>query len=81
MDKDKALKQMVEKHHLSWPDSVAIGDSATDIKMLELVENPIAFNPESRLFKVAKSRGWPIVVERKNVIYELEKSTNGYHLR
>jgi phosphoserine phosphatase len=39
--------------------------------MLELVQRPIAFNPERELAKIAMKRGWPIVVERKNVVYKL----------
>jgi phosphoserine phosphatase len=39
--------------------------------MLEAVENPIAFNPNQTLYNHAKKRGWEIVVERKDVIYEL----------
>ncbi len=39
--------------------------------MLEFVENPIAFNPEDTLFEKAKEQGWKIVIERKNVTYEL----------
>ena len=60
--------------------SIAIGNGASDISMLELVETPIAFNPEKKLFDYAKDRGWKIVVERKNVIYELETRSGKYQL-
>jgi HAD superfamily hydrolase (TIGR01490 family) len=73
-NKDRALKEMAAKHNADFKDSIGVGDSATDIKMLELVEKPIAFNPERALFEVARSKGWKIVVERKNMIYELEAS-------
>src|SRR5690606_29675334 len=72
IDKASALKRLVEKHKLSFKGSLAIGDSASDIAMLELVENPIAFNPDKLLFSKAKENGWPVVVERKNMIYELK---------
>jgi phosphoserine phosphatase len=49
----------------------ARGDTESDIPMLELVEIPIAFNPNKKLFEHAKARGWRTVVERKDVIYEL----------
>jgi phosphoserine phosphatase len=39
--------------------------------MLELVERPIAFNPNKKLCAHAKKKGWEIVVERKDVIYKL----------
>lgn len=79
-DKATALKQLVAKHKLSFKDSVAIGDSKSDAAMLELVEKPIAFNPEKALFDIAKESGWRIVVERKNVIYTLEQKDGTYLL-
>jgi phosphoserine phosphatase len=74
------LKRLITKHGLVWQDSVAVGDSGSDIAMLEAVEQPIAFNPDQKLFKAARERGWPIVVERKDVVYELScktRSCNG----
>jgi len=71
-NKDVVLKEMAGRHNASFSGSVGVGDSTTDIKMLELVEKPIAFNPERALFEIARSRSWKIVVERKNMIYELE---------
>jgi len=79
-DKDQVLQNMINKHRLSLEGSIAVGDSASDIPMLALVENPIAFNPEQKLFDEAKKRGWPIVIERKNVVYELEKRHGSYRL-
>jgi HAD superfamily phosphoserine phosphatase-like hydrolase len=53
-------------------DSVGMGDTLSDVGFLEMVETPIAFNPNRGLFEVARQRGWPIVVERKDVIYNLQ---------
>lgn len=78
--KDVFLKKFVEEHNLTFEDSFAIGDSLADAKMLELVENPIAYNPEDRLYKLAKEKGWKIVVERKNVVFELELKNGSYVL-
>jgi phosphoserine phosphatase len=39
--------------------------------MLEAAEQPIAFNPSEGLFKHAKESNWKIVIERKNIAYEL----------
>ncbi|HSX18235.1 MAG TPA: HAD family phosphatase [Candidatus Saccharimonadales bacterium] len=78
--KDTVLKKMAMKNGASFEDSIAVGDSATDIKMLELVEQPIAFNPESKLFDYSKRKGWKVVIERKNMIYELEKIDGKYEL-
>lgn len=76
-DKAKQLKDMVIKHNLDYQLSYGVGDSRGDITMLELVENPIAFNPEQHLLDVAKKKNWQVVVERKNVIYKLEPN-NGH---
>jgi len=48
-----------------------VGDSEGDINFLEIVGKPICFNPTFALYQEAKKRGWQIVVERKNVVYEL----------
>lgn len=79
-DKSKLLEALVKKHNLTYSGSYAVGDSASDAPMLEKVENPIAFNPDQNLYKLAKQHSWKIVVERKNVIYELEKTHDQYIL-
>jgi HAD superfamily hydrolase (TIGR01490 family) len=79
-DKAKTLKELVGKHSLTFDDSYAIGDTKGDIPMLNLVTNPIAFNPNRDLYDYAKNSGWPMVVERKNVIYELQKTGETYEL-
>lgn len=71
--KPELLKDTVQQHGLSWEGSLAIGDSDGDASILELVEQPIAFNPSAGLFECAKSEGWPIVLERKNIAYKLER--------
>lgn len=77
MDKAKTLRRLVKQHGLSMNGSYAVGDSLSDAAMLELVENPIAFNPERELFEIARKNSWKVVVERKNMIYRLEPS-GGY---
>lgn len=78
--KHQALDQLVQKHQLSYQDSYGIGDSEGDIEMLAKTENPIAFNPNRKFYEEAKKRHWPIVVERKNTIYKLTASGEGYVL-
>ncbi len=70
-NKSNIVKRVVEKENLTLTDSIAVGDTEDDIPMLELVERPIAFNPNMKLYKYAKRMGWEIVVERKDVIYKL----------
>ena len=79
--KKAALKKLISKHQLEIKDSYAVGDSFSDSAMLEIVENPIAFSPEKRLFEVARTKGWPVVIERKNMIYELELQAGKYALK
>lgn len=79
-DKKAVLNKLVEKHGLTFEGSYAVGDSGSDAAMLEMVENPIAFNPEEALFKLAEKNGWKVVIERKNMIYELEQQNGTYVL-
>ena len=79
-DKAAALEKLVQKHNLSYKDSVGVGDTGGDIPVLAKVEQPIAFNPNVELFAAAKANDWKIVVERKNVVYELAKGNDGYLL-
>lgn len=67
------FEELVREHGFTLEDSVAIGDSDGDIELLSAVEKPIAFNPSEGLFDHAKVTGWPIVIERKNIAYRLEK--------
>lgn len=50
-------------------DSVAIGDTLSDMPMLDVVERPIAFNPDYALAVPTQENGWTLVVERKDIIY------------
>ena len=71
LNKANILKRAVEKEGLTLKRSIGVGDTESDISFLELVENPICFNPNAKLYKHAKREKWKVVVERKDVIYEL----------
>lgn len=79
--KPQLLKRLIKKHQADPRGSVAVGDSEGDIDMLTMVEQPIAFNPSKQLFEYAASQAWPIVIERKNVIYRLEQTNGSYRLQ
>jgi HAD superfamily hydrolase (TIGR01490 family) len=79
--KPEALQRLADKHQASYTTSIGVGDSESDIPMLAAVEQPIAFNPTKLLFEHAKAQGWQIVVERKNVIYELRSENGKYELQ
>ncbi len=71
MNKSAVLKRAVEKESLTLEGSYAVGDTENDASMMDLVETAIAFNPNRILYRHAKKKGWQVVVERKDVIYEL----------
>lgn len=78
--KDEVLRAIVAEHDLDWKDSYAVGDSKGDTKMLELVEHPIAFNPDGELQKIAIEHDWDIVIERKSIAYQLKKGSDGSYV-
>ncbi len=71
VDKAGIVQRAVGKEGLTLEGSIGVGDTEGDISLLELVENPICFNPNSNLYEHAKRMGWKVVVERKDVIYSL----------
>jgi HAD superfamily hydrolase (TIGR01490 family) len=77
-DKHALLNNLVQEHGLTLEDSIGIGDTHRDASILEIVANPIAFNPNAALFEVASKNGWKVVVERKNMVYELSREKDGY---
>jgi HAD superfamily hydrolase (TIGR01490 family) len=70
-NKSNIVARVVEKEKVTLEDSIGVGDTEGDISLLESVAQPICFNPNSALFEHAKRKDWKIVVERKDVIYEL----------
>ena len=71
--KRRVLEGFLEDADVGLENSVGVGDTLSDVGFLEMVKTPIAFNPNRSFFEVAHGRGWPIVVERKDVIYNLQK--------
>lgn len=70
-NKGQVVRQYVVENNLTLEDSYGVGDTESDASFLEIVENPIAFNPNENLKKIAEDKGWKIVVEKKDVIYEI----------
>ena len=71
-NKGNIVRRAVAKENLTLKGSYGVGDTEGDIPMLELVENPICFNPNATLYRYAKLNGWKVVVERKDVIYDIK---------
>ncbi len=74
-NKAEVLAFFLETHNRKFDLSktIAVGDTESDIPLLAAVGKPIAFNPNDKLASHAKKKQWPIIVERKNVIYQLQK--------
>jgi len=70
-NKGAILKRAVRKGNLTLKSSIGVGDTEDDIPFLKLVEYPIVFNPNFKLYQYAKKKKWPIIVERKDVIYNI----------
>jgi len=70
-NKATIARRVIEKLGASLEGSVAVGDTEGDIPLLELVETAICFNPNKTLYAHARMQGWKVVVERKDVVYEL----------
>lgn len=75
MDKSKVLEKFLKGYAgvFDLKNSVAVGDTESDIPLLSAVGHPIAFNPNKDLVICARDKGWRIVVERKDVIFDLKK--------
>jgi HAD superfamily hydrolase (TIGR01490 family) len=69
--KDKALiiDRLLAHGGFILEGSIGVGDTDGDISLLEKVETPICFNPNMKLYEIARQKKWPIVVERKDVVY------------
>ncbi len=70
-NKGAVVKQFMAENNITLNGSIGIGDTESDASFLNLVEKPIAFNPNLNLKKISEKKGWKIVVEKKDVIYEL----------
>ena len=70
-NKGSLVEQYLYEHKLSLKDSYGIGDTESDSSFLKMVEHPIAFNPNQNLKAAAEEHGWKIVVEKKDVVYEI----------
>lgn len=70
-NKANIVNRVFERHDFDKSDTYAVGDTEGDIPMLELAAHPICFNPNKILFDHANRSDWTVVVERKDVIYQL----------
>jgi HAD superfamily phosphoserine phosphatase-like hydrolase len=71
IDKGQVVRQYLAEKNLNLEDSFGVGDTESDASFLRMMANPIAFNPNENLKKIAEKENWKIVVEKKDVIYEI----------
>jgi HAD superfamily hydrolase (TIGR01490 family) len=60
-EKKNAVLGYLAENGTSAADCSFYSDSAYDLPLLESVGKPVAVNPDSRLRRVARARGWPII--------------------
>lgn len=72
-DKKKTLEEFLMRDYADFDlsKSIGVGDTESDIPFLKMLGNPIAFNPNRGLAEYARKKNWKIVVERKDVIYDI----------
>ncbi len=70
-NKGEVAKQYAFENKIDFKYSYGVGDTESDASFLKLVEKPIAFNPNLNLKKIAEEENWKIVVEKKDVIYDI----------
>jgi len=75
-DKKKTLLEFNKRYNNKFDlkKAIGVGDSESDIPFLKLVGKPIAFNPNEILYNEAKKNKWKLIVERKNVIYDIKEA-------
>ncbi|HCB35597.1 MAG: hypothetical protein A2W52_01325 [Candidatus Taylorbacteria bacterium RIFCSPHIGHO2_02_49_25] len=71
-NKASVARHALDKEGLTLRGSIGVGDTESDIPFLELVEQPICFNPNAKLFAHARRNSWKVVVERKDVVYKIQ---------
>lgn len=72
LNKAAVVQHAVAKEGLTLRGSIGVGDTESDIPFLELVSEPICFNPNAKLYAHAKRNAWSVVVERKDVVYKIQ---------
>lgn len=71
MNKGAILDRAIKRNNLTLHGSLGIGSTESDISLLDMTEASLAFNPNRVLYRHAKQKHWELVVEHKNVIYEM----------
>jgi HAD superfamily hydrolase (TIGR01490 family) len=60
-EKARRVKELADERGIDLLRSYAYSDSMNDLPLLELVGNPVAMNPDLRLSRIARQRGWQVI--------------------
>ncbi len=82
--KNKAIMEYTKKYMLDLNECYAYGDTSGDLSMLKLVGHPFAINPAKKLLNRINEddeliNKVTVIVERKDVIYELHAKNIKYN--
>jgi phosphoserine phosphatase len=55
------LNTWLALHHISLEGAFFYSDSHNDLPLLELVDNPVAVDPDDILKARAETEGWPVI--------------------
>ena len=61
LKKNEKILSYLSGKEIDWSNSFAYGDSYSDLSVLELVGNPVAVQPDSKLKSIAEERMWQII--------------------
>jgi HAD superfamily hydrolase (TIGR01490 family) len=56
-----AAEEVIRRHGASWKDCYYYADNIDDIYLLEKVGHPRIVNPDGKLLRIGRERGWPIL--------------------
>ncbi len=59
--KADAVRELAAAEAIDLAASTAYSDSYSDVPFLEAVGHPVAANPDRKLRRIARERGWPVV--------------------
>jgi len=59
------LQQWLQEHQRELGESWFYSDSRNDLPLLEMVDHPVAVDPDDALMQHAEMRGWPVVTLRQ----------------
>ncbi|MCT4595492.1 MAG: HAD-IB family hydrolase [Anaeromicrobium sp.] len=83
-NKRNAILDFTKKYNIDLSKSYSYGDTNGDYSMFKMVGNPIAINPTKELLTNIKSdedlsKKIKLIVERKDVIYEIDPSVTTFY--